>query len=289
MKHTALVLALGTLTAAAACKKDTQTVTPDDGATTATTPDVEGSEDTGDEPSEPAEPDVPQEPDPPEIKAGAHQYLLGHYQEAIDLLTPLYGDLRERSQYRASGLAGGWLALAHAQIVFENGQAAADHSVAMAEQTKDPEVKAVAYLASGAIKLGSEDYTGAKADFATAAEASPKTTAGALANILRAEALIGSAFGSGASDTVENPADLETAKKAYADAKATADSGVETDLLSGRVEEGLAAIARYQRNKPGICEHSIAAVAHLKKAGASEFLVEGPAQMASTFKCDLPK
>lgn len=289
MKTTALVLALGTAVALSACKNDKPT-TPPDASTTAATPDGETGDDTGEQPDEePPVPDVPQEPDPAEIKAGAHQYLLGHYQEAIDLLTPVYADLKERSQYRASGLAGGWLALAHAQIVFENGQGPSDHAVEMATQTKDPEVAAVAYLAAGAIKLGAEDYAGAKADFATAAEASPKTAAGALANILRAEALIGSAFGSGASDKVENPADLETAKKAYADAKATADSGVETDLLSGRVEEGLAAIARYQRNKPGICEHSVAAVNHLKKAGASDFLVEGPYRMASDFKCDLPK
>ncbi|MGH1346603.1 MAG: hypothetical protein ACRBN8_33870 [Nannocystales bacterium] len=281
-----LVISLALL-APLACGKDKKPPTsPDDVATPGDVADTPAVEET---PKEPIEPDVPQEPDPPQIAEGAHQYLLGHYQEAIDLLTPLYADLKERKQYRASGLAGGWLALAHAQIVFESGQEPSKHGLEMADRTQDPEVKAVAQLAHGAMLLGNEDYEAAQAAFTNAAGAAPKTVAGALANILRAESLIGSAFGSSASDQVENPEDLVSAKEAYAAAADVAKAGKETDALMGRVEEGLAAVSRYQGDKPGICTHATASYTHFTKAGVSDFLVEGPRGLADKFGCKLPK
>ncbi len=281
MKRLALSLAL---LAPLACGKDKKPTTNPEDAAAAT--DGAAADAGGDEaPPQSVEPDVPQEPDPPQIAEGAHQYLLGHYQEAIDLLQPLYTDLKERKQYRASGLAGGWLALAHAQIVFENGQEPSAHALAMADRTADPEVKAVAQLAHGAMLLGNEDYPAATAAFGTAASAAPESVAGALANILRGEALINSAFGTSASEKVENPEDLEAGKKAYADAAAVAKAGKESDALMGRVEEGLAAISRYQGDKPGICTHAKASIDHFTKAGVSDFLAEGSRRLAADFKC----
>lgn len=263
-------LVLGTTTA---CDKDkTATESPDTGAD----PIGDTAQQT----------DVPQEPDPPEIEQGAHAYLLGNYQDAIDTLQPVYEDLRARSQHRASGLAGGWLAAAHAQLVFENGQEPANHALAMADQTQDPEVMAVAKLGHGAILLGSEDFDAAAQAFDQAADAAPSTAAGAVANVLRAEARIGSAFGSGASTELQNPQDLETAKQAYSAASRTAESGVEKDIILGRVEEGLAAIAKYQSNKKALCEHALAAIEHYKAAGASDFLVDGPSRLAADEKCE---
>ena len=282
MKRLALSLAL---LAPLACGKDKQPTT-NPGDATATPGDASpGDGATAETPKEPVEPDVPQEPDPAEIAEGAHQYLLGHYQQAIDVLGPVYTDLKERKQYRASGLAGGWLALAHAQIVFENGQEPSKHALEMADRTQDPEVKAVAQLAHGAMLLGNEDYTAASAAFTNAAGAAPATVAGALANILRAESLIGSAFGTSASEKVENPEDLEAAKAAYASAADVAKSGKETDALMGRVEEGLAAVSRYQGDKPGICTHAKASYDHFKKAGVSDFLAEGPRGLGDKFGC----
>jgi len=244
------------------------------------------SEDTAKPGTVAAEPEVAQEPDPPEIARAAHEYVLGHYDETITILEPLYASLKERSQYRASGLAGGWLAMAHAQGVFENGQEPSRHAMAMADKTLDPEVVAVAQLASGSMLMGNEDFVGAKRAFDNAAKAAPGSLQGALANTLRAESLIGTAFGSADSETVENPADLEAAKAAYAQTAKTADSGIETDVLKGRVEEGLAAIARYQRDQEGVCEHTKAAVAHFKAAQASDFLLDGPSLLAADFKCE---
>ena len=115
------------------------------------------------------------------------------------------------------------------------------------------------------------------------------TPAGSSANILRAESLIGSAFGSSQSETVENPADLEEAKAAYESARKVAAAGQETDVLLGRVEEGLAAISRYQRDKPAVCTHAAASVDHFKKAGVSDFLIEGPRKLGSDYKCKIPE
>lgn len=280
-----LVISLALL-APIACEKDkkpTDVPDVDPPAGDATPTDATGVE----EQKEPVEPDVPQEPDPPEIAEGAHEYLLGHYQQAIDKLGPIYTDLKERKQYRASGLAGGWLALAHAQIVFESGQEPSKHALEMADRTQDPEVKAVAQLAHGAMLLGNEDYAAAAAAFTNAVNAAPKTLPGALANILRAESLIGSAFGTSASETVENPEDLEEAKKAYAAASEVANSGEETDALLGRVEEGLAAVSRYQGDKAAVCSHAAESIKHFEAAGVSDFLVEGPRGLGDKFGCKL--
>ena len=278
MKRLALSLAL---LAPLACGKDKKPTVPPEGDTAASDADTSDIE----EPKEPQEPDVPQEPDPAEIAQGAHQYLLGHYQEAIDLLEPAYLDLKERKQYRASGLAGGWLALAHAQLVFESGREPTEHALAMADRTQDPEVKAIAQLAHGAMLMGNEDYDAATAAFTRAAATSSKTSAGALANILRAEALIGSAFGSSASDTVENPNDLIEAKNAYDAASDVAKAGTETDALMCRIEEGLAAVSRYQNDKAAVCSHAAASIDHFVKAGVSDFLVEGPRALADKYGC----
>jgi hypothetical protein len=233
--------------------------------------------------------DVPQEPDPPEIEQAAHAYLVGDFQAAIDILEPMVMDLKERSQYRASGLAAGWLAVAHAKLVFENAEEPALHALAMAEKTGDAEVVAVAKLGHGAWKLGGEKYDAAAKAFDEAAAAAPSTIAGALANVLRAETRIGSAFGHAESNELVNPQELETARKAYEAATKTANEGIETSLILGRVEEGLAAIARYQNNREKVCAHAYAAIEHYRAGGANEFMIEGPSALAHADRCEPPK
>lgn len=261
-----------------ACKKDdAPTATPEDaGATDTAAPnEAPSGADTG----------VAQEADPPELQQGAHLYMLGQYDQAIAVLDPLLKDLEERKQLRASGLAAGWLALAHAQIVFENAEEPYKYALVMAEQTHDPEVTALAKVAHGAFLLGQEDYEAAGQAFLAASEAHSDSLAGALASILRAESLIGSAFGSGASETLESPEDLDAAKQAYTAAAKVAERGVETDIVMGRVEEGLAAIAKFQRDKEATCQHAMASVKHLRAAQASEFLIDGPNRMIQEHRC----
>lgn len=266
----------------AACDKDKGKGT--------TPPDDDIAATAGDEESEPKPdlPAVPQEPDPPQIAEGAHKYMLGQYKETVDLLAPVYADLKERNQYRASGLAGGWLALAHAQAVVEEAEEPSEHALVMADHTGDAEVIAMAKLAHGAVLMGHEDFAAAGAAFEAAASAAPNTLPGALANLLRAESLIGAAFGGGESDSVQDPAALETAKQAYGAAQKAAERGVEPEIVMGRVEEGLAAVARYQNDRDGICKHAAASIGFFKKAGASDQLMEGAMQLAVDFKCKIP-
>lgn len=241
-----------------------------------------------DEPQAEAPP--PQDPDPAELAQGVHQVLTGHYEEGIAILDPIYTGMREPSQYRASGLAGGWLAVAHAQIVFENAEAPAQHGLEMAGKLQDPEVEAAAKLGRGAFLLAQEDYEAAKQAFEAAAAAAPESAPGIYARLLRAETLIGSAFGSAESTELAKPEDLDTAKQSYeAAAQAAAGVGEEGEILLGRAQEGLAAVAKYQRDKAALCTHALAAVDHYKAAGASSFLLDGPSRLAGDEKCNKKK
>jgi tetratricopeptide (TPR) repeat protein len=240
----------------------------------------------GDVPKVAIDKSVPQEPDPPAIAQGAQSYLQGQYDEAVATLQPLYADLKSRNQYRASGLAGAWLALAHAKKVFEDGKEPADWAAAMAEATGDKEVQAAADLARGAVMLGAEDFAAAETRFTEAARTNDRTVV-ALANILRGEAMILAAFGSGESDTMEDPAKLANAKQAY-DVAAKAAAGQPAEkLLMGRVEEGYAALGDYQNDRTAVCTHAVAAIDLFQKAGATR-LLEGPAKLATDNKCEVP-
>jgi len=262
-------------------KPQTGTVTPDetdtDDGTTVSTEDPQ------------AEPPPPQDPDPAELAEGVHQVLTGHYEEGIAILDPIYTGMREPSQYRASGLAGGWLAVAHAQIVFENAEGPAQHALEMGGKLQDPEVDAVAKLGRGAFLLAQEDYEAAKQALQAAAAASPESAPGAYAQILYGEALIGTAFGTAESNQLENPEDLDSAKKSYeaavSAATVNADGGEQSDALLGRAKEGLAAVAKYQRDRDALCKNAFESVDHYKAAGASNFLLDGPSRLATDAKC----
>ena len=270
--HALLVASL----ALTACeKKPKPTVEPDD---VTTTPDV----------VKPVELDqsVPQEPDPPELAVAKQQYLMGEYEELVTQLQPIYADLKTREQYRASALAGAWLALAHAKGVFESGKEPAEWAASMAASTEDSDVDAAAGLAMGAYQIGSEDYELALTSLG-AATAATDGSAATLAHLLRAEALIGAAFGSGDSETVQHPEKFDEAKIAYDAAAGPAKGQPSEDLLMGRVEEGLAAISDYRKDKAGACPHVTAALGAFVRAGARR-LLEGPAELARRNKCTLP-
>jgi hypothetical protein len=270
--HSLLLLAV---LAAAACEKKPEETTPPD-PTTGTTD------------AKPVELDtsVPQEPDPPELAQGAQQYLMGQYPEVVTLLTPIYADLKERNQYRASAIAGAWLALAHAKQVYENAKEPAEWALSMAQSTEDPEVDAAAGLAMAAYQIGHEEFDPAAASLKPALAAKDGVSA-TLAHVLHAEALIGAAFGGGDSETVQNPAKFDEAKAAYDAAAAKAKGSPSEDLLVGRVEEGYAALADYKNDKAGACPHAVASITAFQRAGARG-LLEGPAGIARKNKCSLP-
>lgn len=274
----ASVLTAGlTLPTACGKKNDGGTTPPDDGNAT---PTDDGAQ-TVAEPQ--AEPPPEQDPDPAELAQGVDQVLGGHYEAGIAILDPIYADMREPSQYRASGLAGGWLSVAHAQIVFENAEAPAKYALEMAGKLQDPEVDAVAKLGHGAYLLAQEDYEAAKQALQAASAAAPSSAPGAYAHVLHAEALIGTAFGSAENTQVENPADLDAAKSSYEAAITAAGT---SDILLGRAKEGLAAVAKYQRDKEALCKNAFESVDHYKAAAASTFLLDGPSRLAADAKCE---
>jgi hypothetical protein len=229
---------------------------------------------------------VPQEPDPVQIAEGAQRYLMGEYAATIELLQPIYADLKERKQYRASALAGTWLALSHAKEVFENGKEPAEWARAMSQSTADPEVVGAAALAMGAYLIGNEEFDAALASLAAAAE-SPDAATGSLGHVLKAEALIGAAFGGGEVDSVQHPEKFDEAKLEYDAAATRAKGHASEDLLIGRIEEGHAALADYRKDKPGVCPHATAALSAFMRAGAKR-LLEGPAKLARDNKCAVP-
>jgi tetratricopeptide (TPR) repeat protein len=282
MKRTLPSLLAASLLLVSACGKDKTTTTPPtDGTTTGT-----GTTD----PEPKAEPPPPQDPDPAELAQGVHQVLTGNYEQGIALLDPIYKGMREPSQYRASGLAGGWLAVAHAQTVFENADAPSQYALEMAGKLQDPEVEATAKVGRGAFLLAQEDYEAARQALEAAAAAAPGTAPGTLAHLLLAESHIGSAFGSASNTQIENPAELDAAKQSYEAAIAAAEkAGSERDILLGRAKEGLAAVAKYKNDKAAICANALAAVEHYQAAGASTFLIEGPTDMAADGKCGKAK
>lgn len=272
---------LALLLLAPACGKENKgTTNPDDPAQTT------GGE-VGETGEPQAEPPPPQDPDPAELAQGIHQVLTGHYEDGIGTLEPIYTGMREESQQHASGLAGGWLAVAHSQIVFENAEEPANYALEKAGVLQDPEVEAVAKLGRGAFLLAQEDYEAAKQAFDAAANVSPSSAPGIYARMLHGETFIGTAFGSAENTQLENPADLDEAKKSYEAAVAAAGGqGDEAEILLGRAKEGLAAIAKYQRDQDALCKNAFEAVDHYEAAGASTFLLDGPARLATDAKCD---
>lgn len=229
---------------------------------------------------------IPQEPDPPEIAAAFDRYLKGEYTQVIESLTPMFADLRTREQYRASALAGTWLALAHAESVFENGKEPSAWAESMAQSTEDPEVDAAAGLAMGVYLTGAEEFDRALEYLAvTAASGVPHLAA--LGEIARAEAFIGAAFGGSDSETVQHPEKFDDAASAYTSATTKARGTPVEDLLIGRIEEGFAALADYRKVKAEVCPHALAALAAFSKAGATAML-EGPLEIARGAKCVIP-
>ncbi len=228
-------------------------------------------------------PTVPQEPDPPQLTAAGRDYLAGHYERIIEQLNPLWNDLRNREQDRASGLTAGWLALAHAQVVFEDALAPAQYAREMATKTNDPEVLAMAALAEAAYAIGNQDYDAAVTALAPITAQFKRTDLSAAATIAHAEALIGRAYGDPESLDLRHPEDLTAARALYETLLVNADRPV----LVGRANEGLAALAKYRGQRDVICRHVEAAAQAYAEGQAATFLMDGPRHLASENDCKL--
>ena len=260
MKRTLLCLTVIALVGA--CKKDPAT-TPPDGAG------ADKGAGTGDPKTAGTTPTVPQEPDPPEIAQGRELFMLGNFDKAKELLTPLTEDLKTRQQLRASGLSAAWLALAVVDPVAEDAKDPAEHAVAMGDQTGDKEVQIVAKLALGAYQLGVDDDTNAAANFEAAYKLQTDGPNAGLALVLYGEAKVNMAFGGEGKEQLANPGELDSAASTFVKAQRLAEASPGSELITARALTGLASVANYKKNLKEACTHAMEAgkLFTAKKAG----------------------
>ncbi len=280
LKHSRhlLPLALGVLMmTVSACKKPEETTPPDEGETAGDTGDTET-------PAEPEETGPPQEPDPAAIAEARAHYLLGQYEEANGKLEPILPDLKEREQYRASGLTAGWLALSLAHDVAENAKEPADYAISMAEKTGDKEVIQVAKAAHGAYLIGVMEFPQALADLEEAISADPSGANAPLALVLAGEAKMNMAFGP--EDKIVNPGEFDAAAGYLEKAAGLVTGGEPADkALLAKINESQAAVLRYKNDTKGSCAKADEALKLYGEAGVSDFVMEGVNQLKKAAGC----
>ena len=274
----ALPLAAALTLGAGACKKTTE------GGTVDPAPTEKPAGGLGPETDEGTLP--PQEPAPQAVTDARAKYLLGDYAAAAELLAEVAPTLTEDAQLEAGAQANGWLALALARDVVENAEAPANTAVEQADRLGSVRAQTVAYMARGMVQLGLEDLDGAVASLEKAAGAGGSPGDAALARVLLGEALITRAYGAGGGSKLQNPQDLDAARKAYEQALADLPADdPDAAILQGRAHEGLAAVGKFQGNRDLQCEHAKAAADLYEQAGAADFLKEGPRALAASGRC----
>lgn len=276
MKRTLLLTAIVLL---GACKKKDPATTPPDGGPAVGEGDTKTGGPTG-------QPTVPQEPDPPAIAQGREQYLLGNYDKAKELLTPLTADLKTRQQLRASGLSAGWLALSVVDPVAEDAKEPAEHAVAMGEQTGDKEVQVVGKLALGAYQLGIDDEAAAAPNLEAAFKLQPDGPNAALALVLYGEVKVNMAFGGEEKEQITNPGELDSAYSTFTKAQRLADSQPGNELVAARAHEGLASVANYKKALKDACSHAIEAGKIYTAKNAGQPLVERVNAIMEAARCE---
>ncbi|MEZ4452179.1 MAG: hypothetical protein R3B09_22125 [Nannocystaceae bacterium] len=227
--------------------------------------------------------EVPQEPDPPAIAEARAQVLVTDFAAAKATLEPLVADLTARSQYRASGLAASWLALAVVNQIAEDARAPAEYAMKMADKTGDKEVVIAANLASGAYDAGLERFPEAIAKFETAFNTDRSGTSAPLALILFGETKIGMAFD--ADDNLANPQELDSAGTSFLKARDLAATQPENAVLVGRAAIGMAAVARYKGDNKKACDLLKEANTAYANAGAKEYLTSGADALKDAARC----
>ena len=275
MKRTLLCLTV--LALVGACKKDPVTTPPDGGGAGTTTP-------TGDtKPDGP--PAVAQEPDPPAIAEGREQFLLGNFDKAKEMLTPLTEDLKTRQQLRASGLSAAWLALSVVDPVAEDAKDPAEHAVAMGEQTGDKEVQIVAKLALGAYQLGVDDDVNAAANFEAAYKLQTDGPNAGLALVLYGEAKVNMAFGGEEKEQLANPGELDSAASTFTKAQRLAAATPGNEMITARALTGLASVANYKKNLKDACSNAMEAGKLFTAKQAGQPLMERVNAIIDDAKC----
>lgn len=274
MKRT--LLCLSVIALVGACKKD-PAITPPDGA---------GQSAQGEDPKPVGgAPTVTQEPDPPAIAQGREEFLLGHFDKARELLTPLTEDLKSRQQLRASGLSAAWLALSVVDPVAEDAREPAEHAVAMGDQTGDKELQVVAKLALGAYQLGVDDDAHAAANFEAAYKLQADGPNAGLALVLYGEAKVNMAFGGEEKEQLAHPAELDSAASTFTKAQRLAASQPGSEMITARALTGLASVANYKKNFKDACTSAAEAGKLYTAKRAGQPLIERVNAILEAAKC----
>lgn len=256
-----------------ACKKGADTTTPTDG----TTGDTGTKTDTV----------APSEPDPPAIAEARSRYIAGQYTQVVESMRPAVDELKGKQRNRASGLGAGWLALALAEDVVENAKEPADHALAMADLTADPEVKIVAKLAQGIFKLKTEDFAGAAADFEEAYNLQKDGPNAGLALVMYGNTKINMAFGGEDNASIVNPGELDSAASTFVKAQRLVENQPGNELIGARALEGQAAVVRYKdkRNSNEACRLIGEAIKIYTSKGAGQPLLDAAAALQDEASC----
>jgi hypothetical protein len=233
----------------------------------------------------PTETTKAQEPDPPQIADARKSFLAGQYNQVVESLRPLVDDLKTRQQTRASGLAAGWLALALAEDVVENSKDPADHSLAMADQTGDAEVKVVARLAQGTFKLKTQDFAGAANDFEEAYNTQKDGPNAGLALVMYGNTKINLAFGGEEGDTITKPEELDSANTSFVKAQRLVEKQPGNEMIAARALEGQAAVANYKKNTGEACRLIGEATAVYTAKNAGQALIDAANALKDAANC----
>ncbi|PRP96048.1 hypothetical protein [Enhygromyxa salina] len=265
------LLTLAALAVAPACKKE-PTVQPDDVET--------GDADADPEPEPPeVEPLPPQDPDPAAISSLYQRYLQGEYEAVAASAAELRDTMTSDTQVRANAMAGSLLALAAVEAVPEDAKVAAQQAVQDGERLGDVEVQQLAAIAHATYLVRvHEAATGQTELEAALALGGPYKS---LNHLMLAEAHLNQAFGEGEEDTqIKHPERLDQAQAEY---EAALDGTA--PLLDGAAHEGLAAVAKYKRDKDAVCVHAQQAEDLYAANNASDYIREVPSLLAQDSRC----
>lgn len=268
------LLTIAALALAPACKKEPDTTNPDDVAGDG----GDAGAETGTEEVE-APPLPEQDPDPAELAALYDRYLQGDYEAVAAEAEALRGGLTADTQVRANALASSIAALAEAEGVPESAKESSEQAVANGERLGDAQVSQLALIAHATYLVRVHEAAAGQAELEAALELGGPYSS--LNHVMLAEAHLNQAFGEGEEDTqIKHPERLDDARAQY---EAAIDGS--SPILEGHAHEGLAAIAKYKREKDAVCEHAQKAEDIYAANGATDYIREVPMLLAKDSRC----
>lgn len=218
--------------------------------------------------------------DPEPVKNAADLYWKGGYEDIVSALEPALPNWSEPNKQRASGLAHGWIALAHAEQLPENAQAHVETASQIAQNIEDDEVETLAQIAN-ALSLVAMAQAQEAYDLLTHLSEPSDLELQRLLYIAQAKIAINLAFD--AQERLAHPEKLDEAEQSYR--KVRPYQGDHGNALMGHVHEGLAAIAKFRGQSAMMCEQAKKARVAYKEGSASELLQSGPVHMLNSGGC----